>query len=60
MHLSKLCYKNIFALLSIVLIVCCLDQLYLIFRYKTVSAETFILTILFTGINIYFGFIRKS
>lgn len=59
MSIKKISGKDVFALLSIVLILCCVDQLYMICKYKNISWETFGLTVFFTILNIYFGFIKR-
>lgn len=59
MSIKKISGKDVFALLSIVLILCCVDQLYMICKYKSISWETFGLTVFFTILNIYFGFIKQ-
>lgn len=52
--------KWIFEMLSIILIICCVDQLYMMRHYKNISMETFVMTVFFTVLNIYFGFFEKK
>ena len=59
MSIKKISGKDVFALLAVVLILCCADQLYMICKYKNINWETFGLTVFFTILNIYFGFIKK-
>ena len=59
MNLSKFIQKDLFVILSIILIICMVDQLYMMMEYKNISKETFVLTSLLTGINIFFGFFNK-
>ncbi len=59
MNLSKFIQKDLFVILSIILIICIVDQLYMMMEYKNISKETFILTILLTGISVFFGFFNK-
>ena len=51
--------KDAFAVLSIILILCCIDQFCMIQKYHNISWETFGLTVFFTILNIYFAFIKK-
>lgn len=59
MNISKLFHKGIFVLLSIIMIICCFDQLYMMIKYKNISIETFVLTVFLTGISLYFAFFQK-
>ena len=59
MSIKKISKRDIFAVASFILIICCIDQLYMLCRYDNMNVETFILTIFLTGLNIYFGFIKK-
>lgn len=54
MNLSKFIQKDLFVILSIILIICIVDQLYMMMEYKNISKETFILTSLLTGISVFF------
>lgn len=60
MNLSKFIKEDIFEILSIVLIVCLIDQLYMIIKYKNISIETFIFTVLLTGVSVFFTFLKKG
>ena len=60
MKLIKFIQKNLFVLLSVVLIVCVIDQLYMMMEYKNVSKETLFFTILLTGVSLFFGFFKKN
>lgn len=60
MNLSKFIKENIFEILSIVLIVCLIDQLYMIIKYKNISIETFIFTVLLTSVSAFFTFLKKG
>lgn len=60
MNISKLFHKGVFVLLSIVMIICCFDQIYMIIKYKNISIETFVLTVFLTGISLYFGFFQMK
>lgn len=59
MKIKQIVRKNIFIILSMILILCCADQLYMIEKYKNINLETFSLTIFLTVLNIYFGFVKK-
>ena len=59
MNLSRFIKKDLFVILSIVLIICIVDQLYMMMEYKNISKETFIFTVLLTGISVFFGFFYK-
>ncbi len=56
----KFCSKIIFAILSIILIICCIDQVYMMHKYNNISIETLVLTMLFTGLSVYFAFFRRN
>ena len=43
-----------------ILIVCVVDQLYMMMEYKNISKETLIFTILLTGVSLFFGFLKKD
>ena len=58
MSLTKFVKKDIFVILSIVLILCVFDQLYMMIRYKNISIETFVLTLFLTAISTFFGFLK--
>ncbi len=60
MNLSRFVQKDLFAILSIILIVCVVDQLYMMMEYKNISKETLIFTILLTGVSVFFGFLKKD
>ena len=60
MKLSRFIQKNLFVVLSIILIICTVDQLYMMMEYKNISKETFIFTILLTGISVFLGFFNKK
>ena len=47
--------KNIFLILSMILILCLIDQIYLMIKYKDQNIETFFLTLCLTGLNIYWA-----
>lgn len=57
---SKFFSKIIFVILSIILIICCIDQVYMMYKYNNISIETLFLTLLFTGLSIYFAFFRRN
>lgn len=59
MDLTKFFDKHIFEILSIILMICVADQIYMMMEYKNISKETLLLTLLFTGISIFFGFLRN-
>lgn len=59
MNLSRFIQKDLFVILSIILIICIVDQLYMMMEYKNISKETFIFTIFLTGISAFFGFFYK-
>lgn len=52
--------KDLFVILSIILIICVIDQLYMMMEYKNISKETLIFTILLTGVSVFFGLKKKS
>lgn len=60
MNLSKFINKYLFEILAIILIICLIDQLYMMMEYKNISKETLAITILLAGINIFFGFFKKA
>ena len=60
MKLSRFIQKKLFVVLSIILIICTVDQLYMMMEYKNISKETFIFTILLTGISVFLGFFNKK
>ena len=60
MNLSRFVQKDLFAILSIILIVCVVDQLYMMMEYNNISKETLIFTILLTGVSVFFGFLKKD
>ncbi len=60
MKLSRFIQKNLFVVLSIILIICTVDQLYMMMEYKNISKETFIFTSLLTGISVFWGFLNKK
>lgn len=60
MNLSKFVNKYVYEIFSIILILCVVDQIYMMLRYKNISIETFIITLVFAAINIYFGFLHKK
>ena len=59
MNLSRFMKKDLFVILSIILIICVIDQLYMMMEYKNISKETLIFTILLTGVSVFFGFFKK-
>lgn len=59
MNISKLFHKGVFVLLSIVMIICCFDQIYMMIKYKNINIETFALTVFLTGISLYFAFFKS-
>ena len=59
MNLSRFMQKDLFVILSIILIICVVDQLYMMMEYKNISKETLIFTILLTGVSVFFGFFKK-
>ncbi|RKI37997.1 hypothetical protein D7V86_23530 [bacterium D16-51] len=59
MKISKISSRDVFVLTSFLLTICCIDQLYMMCRYGNIKIETFILTLFFTCLNIYFGFKAK-
>ena len=60
MNLSKFVNKYVYEIFSIILILCVFDQIYMMLRYKNISIETLIITLVFAAINIYFGFLHKK
>ena len=60
MDLSKFVNKYVYEIFSIILILCVVDQIYMMLRYKNISIETLIITLVFAAINIYFGFLHKK
>lgn len=60
MNLSRFMKKDLFVILSIILIICVIDQLYMMMEYKNISKETLIFTILLTGVSVFFGLKKKS
>lgn len=60
MNLSRFIKKDLFVILSIILIICVIDQSYMMMEYKNISNETLIFTILLTGVSVFFGFLKKS
>ncbi len=60
MNLSKFVNKYVYEIFSIILILCVVDQIYMMLRYKNISIETLIITLVFAAINIYFGFLHKK
>jgi hypothetical protein len=60
MNLSRFIQKDLFVILSIILIICVVDQLYMMMEYGNISKETLIFTILLTGVSVFFGFFKKG
>lgn len=60
MNLTKFVKKYVFKILSIVLIFCSCDQLYILMKYRNITTETFVVTLFLTGVCMYFGFFDKS
>ena len=60
MDLSKFLQKDVYEIFSIILIVCDFDQVYMIMKYRNINKETLIITLFFTIICIYYGFIKKN
>lgn len=62
MNIIKFFIKNIFLIMSVILIFCIIDQIYVMIRYKNITIETLFLTLCLAGINVYFGVsqIKKS
>lgn len=60
MNLSRFIQKDLFAFLSVILIICVIDQLYMMMEYKNVSKETLIFTILLTGVSVFFAFLKRT
>ena len=60
MNLSKFINKYLFEILAIILIICLIDQLYMMMEYKNISKETLAITILLAGINIFLDFSKKQ
>ncbi len=60
MNLSKFVNKYVYEIFSVILILCVVDQIYMMLRYKNISIETLIITLVFAAINIYFGFLHKK
>lgn len=59
MNLSRFMKKDLFVILSIILIICVIDQLYMMMEYKNISKETLIFTILLTGVSVFFGLKKR-
>lgn len=57
--MKKISRRDVFVVASFVLIICCIDQLYMLFKYGNIKVETFVLTVFLTCLNVYFGFIEK-
>lgn len=47
--------KNLFVIMSVILILCVIDQIYMLIRYKNISIETLFLTLCIAALNIYFA-----
>lgn len=60
MNLTKFIKQDLFVILSVVLIICVIDQLYMMMEYQNVSKETLLFTILLTGVSLFFGFFRRT
>lgn len=60
MNLSKFINKYLFEILAIILIICLINQLYMMMEYKNISKETLAITILLAGINIFLDFSKKQ
>ena len=60
MKLSIFIQKNLYVILSIILIICAIDQIYMMMEYKNISKETLFFTILLAGVSIFYGFFRKT
>ena len=60
MDLSKFVNKYVYEIFSIILILCVVDQIYMIMTYKNISIETLIITLVFAAINIYFAFLYEK
>lgn len=56
MNLTKFVNKNVFKIMSIVLIFCSCDQLYMLMRYRDIDTESLVGTLFFTGLCVYLGF----
>ena len=59
MNLSRFMQEALFVILSFILVICVVDQLYMMMEYKNISKETLIFTILLTGVSVFFGFFKK-
>lgn len=60
MNIVKIVKKYGFKILSVVLILCSCDQLYMWMKYRNITTETFVLTLVLTALCMYFGFWNKS
>lgn len=60
MKSTKFYSKSIFVVFTIILIACCIDQVYMMCKYQNISIETLVLTLFFTGLSLYFAFLQKN
>ena len=56
MDLTKFVKKDVLKIMSIVLIVCSCDELYMFMKYRDSTIEDLGATLFFTGLCIYLGF----
>ena len=59
MNFSRFMQRDLFVILSIILFIWVVDQLYMMMEYNNISKETLIFTILLTGVSVFFGFFKK-
>lgn len=59
MNLTRFVNKDVFEILSILLICCSCDQLYMLTKYRNITTQTFVVTLVLTALCIYFGFFDK-
>lgn len=59
MNLTSFLNKYIFKIMSIILIVCVINQIYMLTKYNNISKETFFITLFFTGICVFWGFLKN-
>ncbi len=52
--------KNIFVIMSVILIFCVIDQIYMMIQYKNISAETIFVTLCLAGMNVFWGLLQTK
>lgn len=46
--------------MSVILIFCVIDQIYMMIQYKNISAETIFVTLCLAGMNVFWGLLQTK